>query len=351
MSVPVDLRSDTVTKPTPGMRRAIAEAEVGDDVYGEDPSVRRLEAEVAARLGMEAALFVPSGSMANMIAVRVHTEPSDEVILEAHGHSYAYEAGGMAGISGVQARPLETADGLLRPEQIEAAINPRNSHFARTRLVILENTSNRGGGTLYTPEHVEAVRAVTQRHGLGLHMDGARLWNAHVATQRPLLDFTRHVDSTSVCLSKGLGCPVGSLLAGPRPFIERAHRFRKMLGGGMRQAGVLAAAGLYALEHHVERLAEDHRRLRALASRLAALPGLAVAPERHPTNIAFVELEPGLPDAEWAARALRRQGVLVNAIGPRRLRLLTHLDVDDAGIERAVEAFRRALASASDSVS
>lgn len=351
MSAPIDLRSDTVTKPTRGMRAAIAEAEVGDDVYGEDPTVRRLEAAVAERLGFEAALFVPSGSMANMIAVRVHTEPSDEVILEAHGHSYAYEAGGMAGISGVQARPLPTDDGLLQPAQIEAAINPANAHFARTRMVILENTSNRGGGTIYTPEHVEAVRAVAAKHALVLHVDGARLWNAHVALARPLAEFTRGVDSVSVCLSKGLGCPVGSLLAGPRPFIQRAHRFRKMLGGGMRQAGILAAAGLYALEHHVARLEEDHRRLRRLAQRLADLPGLSVQPDRHPTNIGFVDLEAPLPGAAWLVGALADRGVLVNAIGPRRVRLLTHLDLDDAAIERAVAAFREALASAPDSVS
>lgn len=351
MSPLVDLRSDTVTKPTAGMRQAIAQAEVGDDVYGEDPTVLRLEAKIATMLGMEAALFVPSGSMANMIAVRVHTEPSDEVILEAHGHSYAYEAGGMAGISGVQAKPLPTEDGLLLPAQIEAAINPRNAHFARTRLVILENTSNRGGGTIYTPEHVAQIRALTEAHGLTLHMDGARLWNAHVATGRPLAEFTRALDSVSVCLSKGLGCPVGSLLAGPRPFIERAHRFRKMLGGGMRQAGVLAAAGLYALEHHLLRLAEDHARLRRLAKGLAALPGLQVEPERYPTNIAFVDLGPSLPSAPVFSQALKRRGVLANPTGPRRLRVLTHLDLDDAAVDRALEAFADTLASPPESVS
>ena len=340
----VDLRSDTVTKPTPGMRKAMAEAEVGDDVYGEDPTVHRLEARVAELLGKEAALFVPSGSMANMIAVRVHTEPSDEVILEAMGHSYAYEAGGMAGISGVQARPIATDDGLLQPEQIEAVINPKNSHFARTRLVIVENTSNRGGGTIYRPEQLASIRALTARHGLTLHMDGARLWNAHIALGRPLTDFTQHVESVSVCLSKGLGCPVGSLLAGSRAFIERAHRFRKMLGGGMRQAGILAAAGLYALDHHLTRLEEDHQRLGRLTRALAELPGLVVQPERHPTNIGFVSLETPAPDARGFVERLRTQGVLANATGPRSLRVLSHLDVDDAAIERAVQGFSRALA-------
>jgi threonine aldolase len=344
VSTVVDLRSDTVTKPTAGMRKAMAEAEVGDDVYGEDPTVRRLEERVAALLGKEAALFVPSGSMANMIAVRVHTEASDEVILEAMGHSYAYEAGGMAGISGVQARPLPTPDGLLSPEQVEAAINPKNAHFARTRLVIVENTSNRGGGTIYTPEHIERMKQLTERHELALHMDGARLWNAHVALSRPLDDFTQHVASVSVCLSKGLGCPVGSLLAGTRAFIERAHRFRKMLGGGMRQVGILAAAGLYALDHHLARLEEDHARLARLTGGLAQIPGLSVQPKRHPTNIGFVELEPGSPDAKSFVERLRAHGVLANATGTRSLRVLTHLDVDDASIERALDGFRRALA-------
>jgi threonine aldolase len=336
----VDLRSDTVTRPTAAMRRAMAEAEVGDDVYGDDPTVRRLEAEVAARLGKAAAAFFPSGTMANQAAIRAHTEPGDEVILERYGHSYAYEGGGLAVISGVQARPLTTARGLLDPSAVEQAIQPDDVHFARTRVVVLENTANRGGGTIYPPDLVARFGALTARRGLVLHVDGARLFNAHVASGAPLDALVGPADSVSVCLSKGLGAPVGSVLAGSAAFITRARRVRKLLGGGLRQAGILAAAGLHALEHHVARLADDHRRLRALVDGCVGAPGLEVDadPARYPTNIAY--LTTAAPAAAIVG-ALAEAGVRVNATGPHELRVVTHLDVDDDAVARAVAALRR----------
>lgn len=342
MELLIDLRSDTVTKPSPGMRNAMAQAEVGDDVLGEDPTINELERRVASLLGKEAALFVPSGTMANQIAVRCHTEPGDEVILEVTGHSYAYEGGGMSAISGVQPRTLVADRGILDPEAVEAAVMPNNVHFGRSRLVMVENTSNRGGGTIYTPERVRAIAEVARRHGMKLHMDGARLWNAHVASKRPLVDFTDPVDSVSVCLSKGLGAPAGSVLAGPQPFVDRSRRARKMLGGGMRQAGILAAAGLYALENNLERLVEDHRKLAALILGLSEIPGIEVPRgDRFPTNIAYVRT-PGLEARALVAR-LRSRGVLVNATGKEETRLVTHLDLDVDAIPRTIEAFRAAL--------
>ncbi|MCC7384957.1 MAG: low-specificity L-threonine aldolase [Deltaproteobacteria bacterium] len=344
MSPLIDLRSDTVTRPSPPMRRAMAEAEVGDDVYGEDPTVRRLEATVAALLGKEAALFVPSGTMANQLALRSHTEPGDEAIIEATGHSYAYETGAMAGLSGVQARPLRGDRGLLDPADVERAVSPVSSHFARTRIILIENTSNRGGGTPYTLDRIAAIADIAERHRLALHMDGARLWNAHVATGIPLATYAARATSVSVCLSKGLGAPVGSVLAGTRVFIERAHRFRKMFGGGMRQAGILAAAGLWAIEHNVPRLAEDHQHLKRLAEGLAAIPGLRTDASRYETNIAYATVtRPGLSAAAVVER-LKDAGVLVNATSPDELRFVTHLDVDAPMIEAAIARVRRALA-------
>jgi threonine aldolase len=339
----VDLRSDTVTKPTAAMRRAMAEAEVGDDVYGEDPTTRRLEDRVAELLGKEAALFVPSGTMANQVSIRSHTEPGDEVIIEATGHSFAYETGGIAAISGVQAKTVVGDRGILPVEGVARAINPPSSHFARTRLICIENTSNRGGGTPYSLERIHALAELADRHGLALHMDGARLWNAHVVTGTPLRDFTARCTSVSVCLSKGLGAPVGSLVAGPKTFISRAHRFRKMFGGGMRQAGILAAAGLYAIEHHVTRLAEDHQNLRHLAEGLATIPGLRCEVERYETNIAYATVTKEGLGAPALAEKLKAEGVLVNATAPQELRFVTHLDVDRAQIDLALERIRRVM--------
>lgn len=346
MSPRIDLRSDTVTQPTPAMRRAIFEAELGDDVYGEDPTVKRLEQRVATLLGKQAGLYFPSGTMANQAALRAHTEPGDEVIIEAYGHSYFYETGGMAALSGVQARPIPTAQGLMDPTDVARAINAENSHFARSRVVVIENTANRGGGTIYELPRIEAIADVAEARGLVLHIDGARLWNAHVATGVPLDQLVARAASVSVCLSKGLGAPVGSVLVGSLPFIARAHRFRKQFGGGMRQAGLLAAAGLHAVDHHIARLAEDHANLAALAHGLAETPGLVCDPARYPTNIAFATVtQPGLTAPELSQR-LAAEGVLANASSGTELRFVTHLDVDRAAITDALARIARVLRAA-----
>ena len=336
----VDLRSDTVTKPTPAMRQAMAQAEVGDDVYGEDPTVNRLQEMMAERLGKEASLFVVSGSMANQIAVRVHTRAGDEVIVDATGHSFLYESGGLGGLSHVQPNPIRGHRGLLTPDQIEAAIRPKWDHYARTSLVIVENTSNGGGGTLYQPEELRAIGETARRRGLAFHLDGARLWNASVKSGASLEALALPADSVSVCFSKGLGAPIGSVVAGSRGFIEEAHRQRKMLGGGMRQVGVLAAAAIYAIEHHVDRLEQDHANLRRLTEGLARIDGLSIEPDAFPTNIAYVDTE--LDAVEIAAR-LKKEGVLVNAMGPKSIRAVTHLDVDAKAIDVALERFRSAM--------
>jgi len=315
------------------MRKAMAEARVGDDVYGEDPTITKLEAKVAELLGMQAALFVPSGTMANQLAVRATARPGDEVIIDAHGHSFAYESGALAAVCGVQAKTIPTADGVLSAAQVSAAINPAPDHFARTSMVIIENTANRGGGTIYPLEVIRAIAELCRDRGLHLHMDGARLWNAHVGSGLPLREITTGCDSVSVCLSKGLGAPVGSVVAGKQAFITEAHRYRKMLGGGMRQAGVLAAAGLYALEHNLDRLADDHANLRRLAEGLSNIDGVTCAPERYPTNICYA----GVGDATQVAAALHEAGVLCHAMGPDEIRFVTHLHIDAAAIDDALE--------------
>ncbi|MFO0727140.1 MAG: low-specificity L-threonine aldolase [Myxococcota bacterium] len=339
----IDLRSDTVTQPSPNMRRAMAEAVVGDDVYGEDPTVHQLEAKVAELYGKEAALFFPSGTMANQVAIRAHTEPGDEVVLEAMGHSYAYESGAMAALSGVQARPVKAKDGILEAAEVERAINASNPHFARTRLVVVENTSNRGGGTLYRLDRLDAIADVVDRHELILHVDGARLMNASVALGVPAAALVRRAASATLCLSKGLGAPVGSVLAGSKPFIARAHRFRKMFGGGMRQAGILAAAGLYALEHNVARLAEDHQNQSFLSRGLAEIRGLRIDPARYPTNICYAEVE-GRP-APAVVEAFKAAGVLANATSPTEIRFVTHLNLSRADIEEALTRIRRVMSA------
>lgn len=324
MEIPIDLRSDTVTRPSAPMREAMARAEVGDDVYGEDPTVNRLQEFVAERLGKEAALYVPSGTMANHLAARTHCEHGDEVIIDAGGHSYNFETGGTAALAGVQVRPIQTERGIFTPEQVVESMRPPADHFPRTRMVCIENTHNYGGGTVWSLDEVRAVAGTAHENDLVVHLDGARLFNAEVASGTAAAGYAACVDSVSVCLSKGLGAPVGSVVAGTRAFVARAHRFRKMFGGGMRQAGVLAAAGLYALENNVERLAEDH----AHAERLAK--GIGAAPP--PSNMVFFDSKPGLVEH------LAKQGVIV--LPAPRLRLVTHLDVDRAGIDRAIEAFR-----------
>jgi threonine aldolase len=343
MTGPADFRSDTMTKPTPAMRTAMAAAEVGDDVWGEDPTVRALEEEAAAVLGMAAAVFTPSGTMANQIAIHVHCRPGDEVVCEERSHVYYYEAGGIARWSGASVRLLAAADGLPSPEQIEAAVRADDPHFPRSRLLVVENTHNMAGGRLAAPARVMAMAAAARRHGLLVHCDGARLCNAAVALGCAPAELTSALDSTTLCLSKGLGAPVGSLVAGSREFAAAARRARKAFGGGMRQAGVLAAAGLIALREGPALLAADHARARRLAQGLAEQPWADVDVAATETNIVMCNLRRVAPDALVAH--LREHAVLAAKAGPMRLRFVLHRDLDDAAVDRcllAARAFRPA---------
>ncbi len=337
----IDLRSDTVTKPTPAMRQAMAEAEVGDDVFGDDPTVQALEAETAALLGKEAALYTASGTMANQLAVRTHTEPGDEILVEANAHVYYYEGGGPAALSGVMCRCLNGERGIFGAAAVEAALRPVDPHFPRTRLVCVENTHNRGGGKVWSLEQIREVGAAARKHGLRMHLDGARLWNASVATGVAERDYAAPFDTVSVCFSKGLGAPVGSALVGSRSLIERARRFRKMLGGGMRQAGIIAAGALFALRHHRARLAEDHAHAKALACGLAGLQGLESDPAAVETNMVRFRLL-SMP-AQQLAERLKSQNVLVLAVGPDTIRAVTSLMVCAQDMRRVVEATAQCL--------
>ena len=334
----VDLRSDTVTRPTAGMRAAIAAALVGDDVFDDDPTVHALQDRVAALLGKERALFVPSGTMGNQAAIRSLTVPGDEVVLERDSHIFNYEAGGAAALSGVQLCPLAGTRGALDPAQVLAAVRPDDVHNPVSRLLCLENTHQRSGGTVIGLAELTQTANAARERGMAVHLDGARLWNAIVATGVPAVRWAEPFDTVTTCFSKGLGAPVGSVLAGDAEVIARARRARKMFGGGMRQAGLLAAACLYALDHHVDRLADDHRRARSLAERIARIPGLSIDPAAVATNIVFFEVEDPAWDAASVVRAAGERGVRLSAYGPRTVRAVTHLDVDDAGIERAAAA-------------
>lgn len=340
---PIDLRSDTVTKPTPAMRKAMAEAEVGDDVFLEDPTVNRLQEVVADLLGHEAALFVPSGSMGNQIAMRCHTQPGDEVICEQGAHFLHYELGGLAAWSGVHARTIIGTRGVITAEQIATLIRPNVYYMPTTRLLALENTHNSAGGAIFPVEEMAKIATLARERGLRLHLDGARLWNACAATQRPPQEYARLCDSVSVCFSKGLGAPVGSALAGSREFIERARRVRKMFGGGMRQVGILAAAALYALEHNRERLEEDHRHAKKLAEGLAALPHVRIDLAGVQTNIVMIDLAQTKFDAATAAAKLKQEGVWVVPFGTHVLRAVTHLEISAHDIDFALAAFRQVL--------
>ncbi|MGQ9697844.1 MAG: low-specificity L-threonine aldolase [Armatimonadota bacterium] len=340
----VDLRSDTVTKPTPEMRRAMAEAEVGDDVYGEDPTVNRLQELAAEMLGKEAALFVPSGTMGNEIAVRVHTRPGTEVILDSRSHIFLYELAGTAVLSQVQTRPIDSVGGLMPPEAVEAAVRTADDHEPGTSLLCVENTHNLAGGTVLPPETMRAYRRICDRHGISMHLDGARIFNAAVALGVPAAELVRDADSVMFCLSKGLCAPVGSILCGGREFIREAHRVRKLFGGGMRQAGVLAAAGIAALTQMVDRLAEDHEKARRLAEALADTPGLAVDLASVQTNMVYAEVTAAGVSGKQAEQALKQEGVLCLSLGPTRLRFVTHHDVSLDDIDCAVAAVRRAFA-------
>ncbi|MBI5866608.1 MAG: aminotransferase class I/II-fold pyridoxal phosphate-dependent enzyme [Planctomycetes bacterium] len=338
----VDLRSDTVTRPSPEMRRAIAVAEVGDDVLGDDPTVLRLQERCAALLGKPAALYVPSGSMANQVAIRAVCEPGDEIILDETTHSYNYEVGGPSALSGASVRPIASPRGVYTAAQLEAAIRPPGSHFPNSRMAIVENTNNRGGGTIWPVEQMATIREVTQRRGLHLHLDGARLMNACVARALKPTAYAQLVDSVCMCFSKGLGAPIGSIVAGSKPFIERCHRFRKMFGGGMRQAGLLAAAAIYALDHNVERLAEDHKNAKRLAEGIAGIRGIGLDPKTVETNIVIFAVAPELGTAESFAARLRERGIWLFATGPTRCRAVTHLDVSATQIDRAIAGLRDA---------
>ena len=345
----VDLRSDTLTLPTPEMREAMARAEVGDDVWGEDPTVQRLEATAAARLGKEAALFVTSGTMGNLVSVVAHTQAGQEVVLDLDSHIYNYEVAGSTIVGNVQMRPVRTARGFLTPEQVQEALRPANIHIPPTGLVCLENTHNRHGGTCCTPEEIAAVASVAHGAGVPVHVDGARLFNAAVALKREPREFVAPVDSVTFCLSKGLGAPVGSVVCGSAAFIQRARRVRKMVGGGMRQAGILAAAGLVSLEHMVDRLAEDHVNARTLAEAVAAMPGLTVDLASVQTNIVIIRIDRGdRPRSTAATEALVKgcgaRKVKIHATGPTAIRCVTHKDVDAEDIRRAVDAFRELTA-------
>ena len=331
----LDLRSDTVTRPGAGMLEAMMSAAVGDDVLGDDPTVNRLQEQAADLFGVEAALFCPSGTMTNQIAINVHTRPGDEVICHSQAHIYVYEGGGIMANSGASVRLAGTPDGRITSAEVAASINPDDVHAARSRLVALENTNNRCGGTCLDFSGIEAIGEVARQHRMGFHLDGARLFNALVETDQTARDYGATFDSISICLSKGLGCPVGSLLLGSRDFIHEARRVRKRLGGGWRQAGLLAAAGIYALENNVERLVEDHAKARRLGECLASQPYTAsIAPVQ--TNIVVFDLaEPALDSAFIAG--LTDKGVLAIKLGQGKLRMVTHLDVSVEAIEQVCD--------------
>ncbi|HEU5265655.1 MAG TPA: GntG family PLP-dependent aldolase [Jatrophihabitans sp.] len=324
----VDLRSDTVSRPTPQMRLAMAQAEVGDDVYGEDPTVNALEARVAQLLGKQAGLFVPSGSLGNQLGLRLLVAPGQELLCDTVAHVARAELGAAAVFSGITFRTWSATRGLLDVDAVRALAAPdAGPHLVSTAAIAVENTHNFGGGTIQDPAQVRAVQELAREHGLGMHLDGARLWNAHVATGTPLRELATGFDTVSVCLSKGLGAPVGSVLVSSAERIAQARVWRKRYGAGMRQVGILAAAGQYALDHHVDRLADDHARARRLAA------AVGVDPATVPTNIVVLRV----PDAARVAAAAAADGVLVSALGPRVVRLVTHLDVDDDGIDHAIK--------------
>lgn len=332
----IDLRSDTVTRPTEAMRRAMAQATVGDDVYGEDPTVERLQAQLAERAGFEAGLFMPTGTMSNLAALAAHAERGSEVILPEGAHIYEYELGGMAVVAGLMPRPVPAPGGIPEVAQVRSAIH-RSVHQAPTGLISLENTHNRAGGTVVPLQRCRELCELAAQEALPIHLDGARIFNAVVALGISLAEACRGFDSVSICLSKGLAAPAGTVLLGSREFIRRAHRYRKLLGGGMRQAGVLAAAGIVAIEQMVDRLAQDHARARELAQGLAELPGITVDLDSVQTNMVYLKVA----DAPAVAAQLAQQGILCNAMGPDSIRLVAHYEVSDADVERSLVAFRR----------
>lgn len=334
----VDLRSDTVTKPTLEMRRVMMEAEVGDDVYGEDPTVNALEERAAKITGKESAIFVVSGTMANELAIKIQTEPGDEVLMHESAHPFHHEAGAPAVISGVTIRPLPGERGIIDPDAFRVSLRPQARHMTRQRLLCIENTHNHGGGTVIPLENIIRLETIAREAGLSIHMDGARIFNASIATQIPVDEYAKHVDTISFCLSKGLGAPIGSLLCGPSHLISKARRFRHMMGGGWRQAGILAKAGLYALDHHVERLKEDHKRAKILAQTIEE-SGVAKVIALVETNIILFSPSSDPEAVERLRHRLMTREILVSKIKPHILRAVLHLDIDDEKLEKARKGF------------
>ena len=340
----IDLRSDTVTKPTDDMRKAMARAEVGDDVYGEDPTVNRLQEMAAAMLGKRFALFVPSGTMANQLAIRSHTQPGQEIIVESKSHVVRYEQGAAGALAGVQLHWVTGERGIMTAEQVEAAIRPNDMHSITTALICIENTHNAGGGTIYPLSTIEKIRALAVRHGIPMHLDGARLFNAVAATTLPPAVYAQHFETVSICLSKGLGAPVGSLLvSNDQRLMDRVRRFRRMYGGAMRQAGILAAAGIYALERHVARLKTDHDHAKKLARLLQPIPVIQVAPQHVETNIVMFDIVDEQRSPAELVAALKKHGVLINAVGGQSYRAVTHLHITDKQIDEAAAIFAKIL--------
>lgn len=340
----IDLRSDTVTKPTPEMREMMAAAEVGDDVFSEDPSINQLQDEVASLLGKEAALFVPSGTMANQIGVKVNTQPGDEVILDSGAHIFHYEGGAAGMLSGVQLHTLPGKNGILAADQVKAAIRPQmGSHNPHTQLICLENTHNRAGGVIYPIDQMQDIYTVAQENNLRMHLDGARLWNAAIASGVPMKEYAQYFNTVSVCFSKGLGAPVGSAIAGSKEDMAYAHRVRKVFGGGMRQAGIIASAALYAIQNHWERLKEDHANCKLLAEGLNKISSIQVNLDLVHTNILFFEVNHEKYTAQTLAEALQQNDVWMLALSPHRIRAVTHLDVSKDDIIKALGVFSKLL--------
>jgi threonine aldolase len=337
----IDLRSDTVTQPTPAMREAIAHAPVGDDVLGDDPTVIELERTVAQLLGKDAAVYMPSGTMTNQVALRIHTEPGDEIVLESQAHIYYYEGGGPAALSGAMCRLIDGDHGVFTADELKKVLRPADPHFPRTRLVCLENTHNRGGGRIFPLEEIQNIAQVCGETGLQLHLDGARFWNACVATGISEADYAAPFDTVSVCFSKGLGAPVGSALVGPAELMERARRFRKMFGGGMRQAGMIAAGALYALHHHRDRLSDDHANAKHLALGLQQIHGIEITPDDVQTNIVFFNT--GEVSAASLAQELAESGIAIQVSAPHRMRAVTNLMVSRDQIDQVVTLLDKAM--------
>lgn len=337
----IDLRSDTVTRPTEQMRKAIMNAEVGDDVYREDPTVNKLEQLAAEMLGKEAALLVTSGTQGNQLAVLAHTQPSDEIILDADAHIFYYEGGAVSALAGIQTRTIESDNGQMPLEKIKNAIREKDIHFPKTALICLENTHNRGGGVVLPVSYMEDVHKLAQARHIPVHLDGARLFNAAVAANVRVTQFTKSVDTVQICLSKGLSAPMGSIIAGPKAFIEEARVWRKRLGGGMRQAGIMAAPGIIALTEMVDRLAEDHERAKKLAHSLSSLKGVTIDANAVETNIVLMQLDHEGYTANEFISELKKEGVLAIAYGPYTVRLMTHREVTDSHIEQAICAVNR----------